>query len=265
MKRLAPLGLAFMLCIAAPGAGAALRCPAEVRVSLPNFEIAPYVLGTDKVENPPGLLIEWTRNALALAGCKPKPRIVIKRRPPNRQLAELEMGLLDILPGFAYSDNPNDQLVFPMKGRLVDPDLAIMTDTVSLYARVDDARVQWDGKTLRSANRLVGSSTGGGTTQQIARAHGWELETAPTPHVDLRKLIVGRIDVILEPDVVMDRYLAGAEALVVRKLSPPVQVTSRYAPVNKRFAAIYPEFTSRFWLELARQSRAGAATPQVRP
>ena len=83
--------------------------------------------------------------------------------------------------------------------------------------------------------------------------------------MDLRKLVAGRIDVILEPDVVLDRYLVGAEALAVRKLAPPVLVTNRYAPVNKRFAATYPEFTSRFWLELARQSRAGAAAPQVRP
>ncbi len=262
MTRLAALGLSLLLCAAAPGWGAE-RCPAEVRVSLPNFEIAPYVLGADKVENPPGLLVEWTRNALALAGCK--PRIVIKRRPPNRQLAELESGLLDVLPGFAYSDNPDDQLVFPMKGTHVDQDLAVMTDSISLYARADDDSVQWDGKTLRSAKPLVGSSTGGAATARIARSHGWDLETAPTPQADLRKLIAGRIDVIMEPDVVLDRYLVGADALAVRKLSPPVQVTNRYAAVNKRFAATYPEFTSRFWLELARQARAGAIAPQVRP
>jgi hypothetical protein len=103
MKRLAALGAGFLLCLGAP-CGAAERCPAEVRVSLPNFAIAPYVLGIDKVESPPGLLIEWTRNALKLTGCK--PHIVIKRRPPNRQLKELELGLLDVLPGFAFSDNP---------------------------------------------------------------------------------------------------------------------------------------------------------------
>jgi ABC-type amino acid transport substrate-binding protein len=83
--------------------------------------------------------------------------------------------------------------------------------------------------------------------------------------MDLRKLVVGRIDVILEPDVVLDRYLAGADAPAVRKLSPPVRVTNRYAPVSKRFAANYPEFTSRFWLELARQARAGAAPTPVLP
>jgi ABC-type amino acid transport substrate-binding protein len=259
MKRLASLGAGFLLCYGA--AGAAERCPAEVRVSLPNFEIAPYVLGTDRVENPPGLLIEWMHNALTLAGCK--ARIVIKRRPPKRQLAELELGLLDILPGFAFSANPNDQLAFPMKDGLADQDLAVMTDTVSLYARADDRSVQWDGKTLRSTNPLVGSSTGGVTTDRIADVYGWQVEPAPTPQADLRKLIAGRIDVILEPDVVLGPYLAGADAPAVRKLSPPVQVTQRYAPVSERFAKAHPEFTARFWLELARQARA--ASPPSRP
>jgi hypothetical protein len=251
MKRLAA-GAGFLLCCAA--AWAAQRCPAEVRVSLPNFEIAPYVLGTDKVENPPGLLIEWMRSALRLTGCQ--PRIVIKRRPPQRQLAELELGLLDILPGFAYS--PNDRMVFPMKGGAADPELAVMTDTASLYARADDRSVQWDGKVLRSANPMVGSSTGGATAYRIADLYGWELEPAPTPQADLRKLVARRIDVMLEPDVVMAPYLAGADAPAVRKLSPPVQVTPRYAPVSERFARAYPDFTARFWLELSRQARAAS-------
>jgi hypothetical protein len=259
MKRLAVLGAGFLLCYGA--AGAAERCPAEVRVSLPNFEIAPYVLGTDKVESRPGLLIEWTRNALKLAGCR--PRIVIKRRPPNRQLAELELGLLDILPGFAFSANPGDQLAFPMKGDQADPNLAVMTDTVSLYARADDHNVQWDGKALRSTRPQVGSSTGGAATGGIAAANGWAIEPAPTPQADLRKLVAGRIDVILEPDVVIAPYLAGADAPPVRKLSPPVQVTQRYAAVSERFARAHPEFTARFWLELSRQARA--ASPSSRP
>jgi hypothetical protein len=260
MKPLAALGAGLLLCYSA-ASGAAVRgptgrCPAEVRVSLPNFEIAPYVLGTDRVETPPGLLIEWTRNALKLAGCK--ARIVIKRRPPNRQLNELELGLLDVLPGFAFSDNPDDQLEFPMKQDQADSNLVVMSDTASLYARAGDQSVQWDGKTLRSTNPLVGSSTGGAGSDQTARRFGWQIEPAPTPQGDLRKLIAGRIDVIMEPDVVLGPYLVGADALAVRKLSPPAQVTNRYAPVSKRFAAAYPEFTRRFWLALCRQSRASA-------
>lgn len=254
MNRLAALGAGLLLCYGA--CAAAERCPAHVRVSLPNFEIPPYVFGTDEVESPPGLLIEWTRNALARAGCK--PRIVIMRRPPNRQLAELALGLLDVLPGFAFNDNPDDRLIFPIKDGTAKLGLAAMTDTVSLYARASDMSVRWDGATLRSTDLLVGSSTGGATTNAIARAHGWRIEPAPTPQADLRKLIAGRIDVILEPDVVMRTYLAGADGRAVRRLLPPVRVTNRYAPVSKLFYQAYPEFTERFWLELCRQSRAGA-------
>lgn len=260
MKTLATLSASLLLAhgaaCAAPG-----RCPAQVRVSLPNFEIAPYVLGTDDVESPPGLLVEWTRNALTLAGCK--ARIVIKRRPPNRQMKELELGLLDVLPGFAFSGNPYDQLMFPMKAGSANLDRVVMSDTVSLYARADDHDVHWNGTRLYSANPRVGTSTGGASTDLIAARYGWQFENAATPQEDLRKLIAGRIDVIMEPDVVLGTYLAGADALAVRKLSPPAHATHRYAPVSKQFAAAYPEFTERFWLELCKQSRP--SQPGMRP
>ena len=128
--------------------------------------------------------------------------------------------------------------------------------------RAGDTRVHWDGVTLTSPNRLVGSSTGGGATAATARSHGWSIESAPTPQADVRKLIAGRVDVILEPDVVVGPYLSGAEASAVRRLLPPVRETQRYAPVSKRFRRAYPEFTARFWRELCGQSRRG--TPSER-
>lgn len=254
MSRPAPRSAALLLCLCLCGASTAAEpCPAEVRVSLPNFEIAPYVLGTDKVEHPPGLLIEWTRNALRAAGCA--PRVVVKRRPPDRQLAELEMGLLDVLPGFAYSASARKALAYPMKNGAANPRSAVMADTVSLYVRANERRVRWDGVTLSSPNPVVGSSTGGAMTAGIARQHSWKLESAATPEYDLHKLTARRIDVILEPDVVAAPYLTGPLGRAVRKLEPPVQVTYRYAPVNADFAARYPEFTHRFWRQLCRQSR----------
>jgi hypothetical protein len=251
MMRLATL---FTIALLAQGAAAApMHCPAQVRASLPNFEIAPYVLGTDEVPEPPGLLVEWLRTALANSGCK--PHIVIVRRPPNRQLAELASGEIDVLPGFSFVPNVDSDMVFPMKDGGVNLGLALLTDSVSLYARAGDTRVRWDGVTLHSPNPLVGSSTGGGATAATARAHGWAIESAPTPQADVRKLIAGRVDVILEPDVVVGPYLAGAEARAVRRLLPPVRETHRYAPVSKKFLHAYPEFTARFWRELCRQSR----------
>lgn len=259
MFRIALLCAAALLgqgaCAAAP------PCPAQVRVSLPNFEIAPYVLGTDTVAEPPGLLVEWTRNALARAGCV--PRIVIVRRPPNRQLAELANGSIDVLPGFAFNRHSSIGLAFPTKEGKVNRAMAAMTDSLSLYARADATPVSWDGATLRSPNRLVGSSTGGASTDAIATAHGWAIESAPTPQADVRKLLAGRVDVILEADVVVLPYLAGADGYAVRRLLPPVQLTHRYAPVSKVFMQAYPEFTYRFWREMCRQSHAGTAVARA--
>jgi hypothetical protein len=249
--------LACALMLSAPARAAVVACPAEVRVSFPNFEIAPYVLGKDRIESPPGLLVEWTRKALSRAGCK--ANFTLKRRPPNRQLAELELGLIDILPGFSYSADNASQLAFPTRDGGPDAELAVMSDFVSLYARAGDTSVKWDGKTLSSPNPLVGTSTGGSATNETAGAHGWTTESAPTPQADLRKLLAKRIDVIMEPEVVLGPYLTGADRDAVRKLSPPVRMSQRYAPVRKAFREAYPEFTNRFWYELCKASRE--ATP----
>ena len=254
---------ALMLSASAPAVAAA-ACPAEVRVSFPNFEIAPYVLGQDRIESPPGLLVEWTRKALSRTGCR--ANFTLKRRPPNRQLAELELGLIDILPGFSYSSENASQLAFPTRGGGPDLELAVMSDFVSLYARAGDASVKWDGKTLHSANPVVGTSTGGSATRETAGAYGWAIEFAPTPQADLRKLLAKRIDVIMEPDVVLGPYLTGADKEAVRKLSPPVRMSQRYAPVRKGFREAYPEFTNRFWYELCKASREGTpGAPACRP
>jgi hypothetical protein len=251
------LAAMVLLCCTDAAHAADAACPAQVRLSFPNFEFAPYVLGTDRVETPPGRLVEWTRNALALAGCK--PAVIFRRRPANRQLVELQLGLLDILPGFAYADELTDRLVFPMCGASADPALVVISDEASLYIRADDDRVKWDGKTLEAGNPIVGVSTGGPGLDRIGNSYGWQLEVAATPADNLRKLIARRLDVIMEPNMLLGPSLGGSEGKAVRKLSPPALVTSRYAPVSKRFAAAYPEFTQRFWLELRKQARAATS------
>jgi hypothetical protein len=230
-------------------------CPAQVRVSFPNFEIKPLVLGTDRIETPPGKLVEWTRRALAATGCK--SAIALLRRPPNRQLAELDYGLLDILPGFSHADSLAKRLAFPMADGVPDPMLAVMRDTASLYVRAGDKRIAWNGNALTGGGALVvGTSTGGASGDATIIEHGWRTESAPTPFADMQKLIAGRIDVILEPDVIMARYLDGADGRLLRKLTPPVRVSLRYAPVRAAFQQQFPDFTRRFWHAICVQSRA---------
>lgn len=249
---------AALLMLAACTAAANERCPQTVNVSFPNFEIPPYVLGTDSIGRKPGILVEWTRKALAAAGCK--PLVHMKRRPPNRQLVELELGLLDILPGFAAPPEPDEKLAFPTHGNGVpNSDLAVIIDHTYLYARVGDERVKWDGKTLVSPNPAVGTSVGGASTESLIKEHDWKVELAATPDADIRKLLIKRIDVMLEPEVAMSAFFSHGGARFVRKLEPPVRTSYRYAAVRRSFAAQYPEFTERFWLELCKASRADNA------
>ena len=242
--------LATALLCAAAGGAAAQACPARVTVSFPNFPIPPLVLGSDSIVQPPGTLVSWTRNAFKRIGCAPVVSYV--RRPPNRQLAELALGRIDILPGFAYSSELPAEMVFPMRGGDVNTALRVSSDFTSLYVRKDDTSVSWDGEVLGGVRQRVGTSIGGTMEKALAKKRGWMLEAAPTPHADLRKLLAARIDVILESDSVVGPLVEG---MAVRKLTPPVVVLHRYVPVRKEFQELYPEFTERFWLEVCRQSR----------
>lgn len=224
-------------------------CPPEVRVSFPNFEVLPFLIGTDHIEAKPGLLIEWVRKALARTGC-PATAVVMQRRPPNRQIAEMRLGRIDILPGFVYGQDLARDMAYPTRN------LAMMVDTMSLYARADDPGIKWDGKQLVAPGLRVGTSTGGAQTGEFGRRYHWTMELAATPLANLRKLVARRVDVILEPDVVMAPYMATPEGKQVRRLAPPVHSSPRYAPVRNEFAQRYPEFTRKFWLETCRESRS---------
>lgn len=224
-------------------------CPPEVRVSFPNFEVLPFLIGTDTIEARPGLLIEWVRNALARTGC-PSTAVVMQRRPPNRQIAEMRMGRIDILPGFVYGQDLAKDMAYPPRH------LAMMVDTMSLYARADDQDIKWDGKQLVAPGLRVGTSTGGAQTGEFGRRYHWNMELAATPLANLRKLVARRVDVILEPDVVMAPYMATPEGKLARRLAPPVHSSPRFAPVRNEFAERYPEFTRKFWLETCRESRS---------
>lgn len=238
-------------CALTMGASAMAReaCPEAVRVSLPNFEVAPFILGTDNIEAKPGLLVEWVRNALARTGC-PSTAVTIVRLPPNRQLAEMRLGRVDILPGFIYGDDLAKDMVYPAQN------LAMMVDTISLYARAGDDSIKWDGKRLTAPGLRVGSSTGGARTQSIGQQYHWTIELAATPQANLRKLIARRVDVIMEPDVVLSPYMATPEGKQAKRLTPPVHASPRFAPVRKDFARRYPEYTRKFWLETCRESRS---------
>jgi hypothetical protein len=248
--------LCALAAIAAPAA-ADDACPPQVRVSLPNFEVAPLLLGTDEVEAPAGLLIDWVRTALERTGCK--TAVTILRLPPNRQLAEMRAGRVDILPGFVYGADLARDMAYPMQGAELNRNLAMMVDTVSLYTRVNDSRIKWDGKRL-SPRARVGSSTGGALTYEMAGKYGWTIELAQTPQANLRKLVARRVDVIMEPDVVLGPYMDTAEGRKIKRLAPPVHTSPRFAPVRQAFAAAYPEFTRKFWLETCRESRSYFST-----
>ncbi|MET3133428.1 hypothetical protein AAKU55_003718 [Oxalobacteraceae bacterium GrIS 1.11] len=231
------------------------ECPAEVRLALPDYAVLPFIAGSTKLMQPPGLIVEWTYRALAGSGCR--PTVSVRRRPYRRLLLEMQQGLADIGPGLAYSPARRREMMFPMLNGDIDHRLVLIEDSISLYVRGDERQVEWDGRSLRGTRSRLGVSSGV-VLAQIAKGHGWAVEVADNPLIDLNKLIARRVDIIMEADALLNFSLDGGELAAVRKLQPPVLVLHRYAPVSLRFAQRYPEFTRRFWLALCQQSRSQA-------
>jgi len=233
-------------------------CPSEVRVVFPNFPVAPYIYGTDAIVAPPGKLVEWSQAALSHTGCSPK--VSFFRRPPRRELAELRAGAYDIAPGVAFTPEQLHDFAFPMRSGAINQNLVIVRDRVSLYVRAGDESVKWDGKTLQLPNPIVGVSAGVLLAHATAERNGWNVESAYDPQGNLQKLMANRVDVILEPDILLLSFMTKPEGKAIRKLIPPAMEADRYAPVSKQFQQKYPEFTRRFWLEICKESRSMSPT-----
>jgi hypothetical protein len=250
------LGIVRLMVLSAYFLGSLARaenCPAEVHIGFPNFEVVPFIYGTDSLASKPGLLVDWTFDALARSGCKPK--VTILRRPAKREMVEMQAGAIDIGPGVGFSPERLQDMAFPMVNGVSNPALVIIRDQVSLYVREGDQSVKWDGKTLQSVNPRVGISAGVLLSQVVTENHHWQVDIASDPLNNIKKLRANRIDVIVEADVLVSHYLSDKDAQDIRKLSPPALVVDRYAPVSKQFQEKYPEFTRRFWLEICKASR----------
>jgi hypothetical protein len=246
---------ALLFCLAASQVYAE-TCPEELRIGFPDFKVEPYLLGTKEIEKPPGLFIEWINNALPRTGCTIK--VTYHRRPVKRLAVELESGQLDMTMGIAYTPETSSYMAYPIKDGTLTSNLLIARDEVNLYVRAEETDVQWDGKILKMKNPNVGISSGFVIIERIVKARGWPIDLAANPSVNLKKLQAKRVDAILEPNIVFVQYLSESDAKTIRKLTPPVVVADRFAPVSKKFQQSYPEFTQRLWYEVCKESRTAS-------
>lgn len=242
------------LCLLLYATSASALCPPQVRVVFSDAAFPPFLHGDGvEFEMSPGILIEWTTNALRKLGCQPA-QMIYSRSGYRRYFSDLEAGRMDIAVGPSYAPEREKFAVYPMQDGKPVAAMVIAVGQLALYTQVANQSVQWDGTVLSGENLLVGVP-GGTIGEKLAQDRKWPTDPAPNYEANEKKLLAGRVPVILMPNVSLDLELAGQKTPRIRKLQPPVLSVSSYAPVSRQFYVQYPEFTRKFWVEVCRQGR----------
>jgi len=245
-----PLSLALLL---GGPVQADTRCPAELRVGVLDYELAPLLLGQDKSAPPVGRLIDWIHQAVARSGCK--PRMNLQRLPISRGRDLLFRGEIDIW-GVAF---PGAELIagssLPMQDGAPDPQLGFYLSSYSLYIEAGSQQISWDGLTLRGPDDMRVGVAPVPALRALLAERNWMAENGLDTQNVLNKLVSGRSAVAILPDMVMATQTSEVQSRV-RRLSPPVLTSWYYSPISKDLFARHPAFVRTFWLEMCRAGRA---------
>jgi len=249
--------LALLSILLATGAALAQepRCPAELRVGVLDYELAPLLLGKDKSAPPAGKLIDWIRRAVAGSGCA--PNLQLQRLPIARGRELLARNEIDIW-GVAF---PGPELlsisVLPMQqDGQVDPQLGFYLSSYSLYVDGNSPQpISWDGQTLRGPEDLRVGVAPVPALRALVAERNWTPENGLDTQNVLNKLMQGRSAVAILPDMLVATQATEVQARL-RKLSPPVLTSYYYSPISKQLFARHPGFVRSFWLEMCKAGRA---------
>lgn len=224
-----------------PGAASAV----EMKVYYEDKEQPPYYLGNseDIPGGAPGVAVEMVR---MLPEKIPELAIILGRRPWARCLAMLKSGAADAIFNASFSPDRLDTGRYPMANGRADPKRRIATISYSLYV-LGGSPVSFDGRTVTGLTTPVGAPLGYSVVNDLKRM-GLEVEEAPSTHMNLTKLIRGRVAACALQDV-------SAAALISRhpefkdivRLTPPLESKAYYLMLSRQFVDRQPELAMRIW------------------
>ncbi|MEJ1939021.1 hypothetical protein WDZ92_53155, partial [Nostoc sp. NIES-2111] len=128
-------------------AAAQATCPSRLRIAFPDSPAEPFMRGQgEDFARPPGLLVDWVRQALRELGCLERAELL--RLPVRRLRALIEAGQIDMVAGVGDGGPIAALLTLPPReGRRGEFDQSLGTVDYVLYARRGSG-LRWGGQVL---------------------------------------------------------------------------------------------------------------------
>jgi len=243
------------------GAAQADACPERLRIAFPEGPAEPFMRGQgEDFLQPPGLLVDWMRQALRGQGCLEKAEML--RLPVRRLRAMIEGGQIDLVAGVGEGGPIAALLALPPReGRRGEFDHSLGMVEYVLYARRGSG-IAWDGQAISGLTEQARVGVTASTrTEMLARERGWLADPAPSHESALLKVAAGRTPVLLMHSYFVDDRLRRDPQLArqIERLSPAVERRHLFVGAAPVFAHSHKSFTRRLWRALCRQSAAAKA------
>lgn len=234
-------GLLALLCAAPLPSAYAESCPTSVQLTYGDGALPPFILGNrSEVPSPPGLAVEWVLSAIAKTRCKPEVRFL--RLPVRRIDSKTEpMELIIIAP----TPERLHDFRFPGNGRQADNRFALIKANLAFFGKAHAAS-RWKPDGTLTPGSAVGVFRGS-YPELYAKQQGWTSEPAASSEANFQKLMLGRIDLTLEVELVGDNLIKQPDMKGLVKLEPPVLSAAYFVAAGSDFYQTYPAFTEEFW------------------
>lgn len=231
------------------------HCPERLRVGTLDYALPPYITesGEGQVDETPGQLMQWLREALLHLGCT-ATRIQVQRLPVWRGYEFLKSGEIDLWAPTTVSEQSQEAGVFAMRGERVNDALGFARARYSFYVQKGTSDIHWDGKSLSGAPDKVLGVSNATAAVQFARGRGFATESATNINLTINKLLAGKIQVALVPDLSV-QVRADADQARLERLEPEAMTVWFHAMFNREFARQRPRFTAGYWQALCQASR----------
>ncbi len=236
-------------------------CPERLRIAFPEGPAEPFMRGQgEDFLRPPGLLVDWMRQALRGQGCLEKAEML--RLPVRRLRAMIEGGQIDLVAGVGEGGPIAALLALPPReGRRGEFDYSLGRVEYVLYARRGSG-IAWDGQTISglTEQQRVGV-TASTRTEMLARERGWLADPAPSHESALLKVAAGRTPVLLMHSYFVDDRLRRDPQLArqIERLAPAVERRHLFVGAAPGFARSQKSFTLQLWRALCKESAAARA------